>query len=295
MAVKKRTDPDWQDLRVFLALGRHGSLSAAARALKLTHATVARRLQSLEVTLEKRLVDRRREGYALTAAGTRTLAAAREMEAAIQTLAREASDHSPAGLVRVNAPPALTQGFLLRRLAELPRRHPHLDIELATDLRKVSLERHEADIAVRMVRPTDGDIIAKRLVSVAYGFYGTAAVCRQIRAGAAPAFIGFDEANAHIPEAAWLAENHPRARVPFRANNHVAQATAARANVGLALLPHYLGRREKGLHPCELGRLPPDRDIWLVTRRQGRGDLAIRTVRDFLVTLFEQERELFER
>lgn len=294
MAVKKRTEPDWQDLRVFLALGRHGSLSAAARALKVNHATIARRLQSLEVTLEVRLVDRRREGYALTAAGTRALAAAREMESSVQTLRRDESDHSPTGLVRVNAPPALSQGFLLSRLAELPRQYRNLDIELATDLRKVSLERHEADIAVRMVRPMDGDIVAKRLVSVAYGFYGTAAVCRQVEKGAAPAFIGFDEANAHIPEAAWMAEHHPRARIPFRANNHVAQATAARAHVGLALLPHYLGRSERGLQLCKVGKLPPARDIWLVTRRQERGDLAVRTVKDFLVSLFEAERALFE-
>ncbi|MGH8516218.1 MAG: LysR family transcriptional regulator [Panacagrimonas sp.] len=295
MAVKKRTEPDWQDLRVFLALGRHGSLSAAARALKVNHATIARRLQSLELTLEMRLVDRRREGYALTAAGTRALAAAREMESSVQTLGRdESSDHSPSGLVRINAPPALSQGFLLSRLAELPRRYRNLDIELATDLRRVSLERHEADIAVRMVRPTDGDIVAKRLVSVAYGFYATAAVRRQVEGGAPPAFIGFDEANAHIPEAAWMAEHHPRARIPFRANNHVAQATAARAHVGLALLPHYLGRSGRGLQLCKVGRLPPDRDIWLVTRRQGRSDLAIRTVKDFLVSLFETERALFE-
>lgn len=295
MAVKKRTEPDWQDLRVFLALGRHGSLSAAARALKVNHATISRRLQSLEATLDTRLVDRRREGYVLTAAGTRTLAAARDMESAVQTLDRAASDHAPTGLVRVNAPPALSQGFLLGRLASLPRQYPRLDIELATDLRKISLDRHEADIAVRMVRPVDGDIIAKRLVSVAYGFYGTAAVCRQVTAGTPPAFIGFDEANAHIPEAAWLAEHYPRARIPFRANNHIAQATAARAHVGLALLPHYLGRTQKGLRLCELGECPPDRDIWLVTRRQARGDLAIRTVRDFLVALFEQERALFEK
>ena len=294
MTVKKRTEPDWQDIRVFMALGRHGSLSAAARTLAVNHATIARRILSLETTLGVKLVERRREGYVLTAAGTRTLLAASDMESAVQTLGREGADELPRGLVRVNAPPALSQGFLLSRLAELPRRYPGLDIELATDLRKVSLERHETDIAVRMLRPSDGDVIAKRLVPVAYGFYGTASVCKQVEAGAAPIFIGFDEANAHMPEAVWLTQQFPRARVSFRANNHVAQASAARAHAGIALLPHYLGRVERGLRLCRLNPLPPEREIWLVTRRQGRKDLPISTVVDHLKKIFEQEKSLFE-
>ena len=294
MTVKKRTEPDWQDIRVFMALGRHGSLSAAARTLAVNHATIARRIQSLETTLGVKLVERRREGYVLTAAGARTLSAASDMESAVQTLGREGADELPRGLVRVNAPPALSQGFLLSRLAELPRRYPSLDIELAMDLRKVSLERHETDIAVRMLRPSDGDVIAKRLVPVAYGFYGTAAVCKQVEAGAAPVFIGFDEANAHMPEAAWLTQQFPRARVSFRVNNHVAQASAARAHAGIALLPHYLGRVERGLRLCRLNPLPPEREIWLVTRRQGRNDLPIRTVTEHLKRIFELEKSLFE-
>ena len=295
MAVKKRTEPDWQDIRVFLALGRHGSLSAAARTLTVNHATIARRILSLETTLGVKLVERRREGYVLTAAGTRTLASAHDMESAVQSLGRaDSPDDAPRGLVRVNAPPALSQGFLLSRLAALPTRYAGLDIELATDLRRVSLERHETDIAVRMLRPSDGDIVARRLVSVAYGFYGTATLCRQIEKGAAPVFVGFDEASAHLPEAAWMAQQFPRARVSFRAGNHVAQATAARAHAGLALLPHYLGRTERSLRLCAGLPLPPPREIWLVTRRQGRNDLPIRTVRDYLGGLFEAERALFE-
>lgn len=294
MLVKKRTEPDWQDIRVFLALGRHGSLSSAARALAVNHATIARRIQSLETTLGMKLVERRKEGYVLTAAGTRTLATASDMESAVQMLGRDGAAEVPRGLVRVNAPPALSQGFLLKRLADLPRQHPGLDIELATDLRKVSLERHETDIAVRMLRPSDGDVIAKRLVAVAYGFYGTAALCKQVEAGAPPVFIGFDEASAHMPEAAWLAQQFPRARVSFRANNHVAQATAARAQAGIALLPHYLGRVERGLRLCKLSPVPPEREIWLVTRRQGRSDLPIRTVVEHLKTIFAEQRSLFE-
>lgn len=294
MTEKKRTEPDWQDIRIFLALGRYGSLSAAARALSATHSTISRRLRSLELTLGEKLVERRAEGYVLTEAGTRALAAAGEMEAAVQTLGRGGEDGSVRGLVRVNASPAISQGFLVARLARLPLLHPGLDIDLASDLRSVSLERHVTDIAVRLGRPKDGDVIAKPMGKMGFGFYGTRAVCARIAAGADLVFVGFDEANAYIPEAQWMARHFPRARVVFRANNQVAQATAALTGVGVALLPHYIGRSTPGLLPCDLAPLPPSREIWLITRRQDRKDVPIRTVVDYLLETFASERALFD-
>jgi hypothetical protein len=94
--------------------------------------------------------------------------------------------------------------------------YPGLDIDLATDVRSISLERHEADIAVRLGRPDDGDVIAKPVTTIAYGFYATAEMCARLAAGEEPAFIGFDEADAHLPEAVWLSRHFPRARRPFR-------------------------------------------------------------------------------
>jgi molybdate transport repressor ModE-like protein len=184
MADQKRTELDWEDVRVFMALARHGSLSAAARALAVNHATIARRVQSLERSMGERLVERRPDGYALTPAGMRVLGPANDMEAAAATLSRGGADDRPAGLVRVNAPPSLSQNFLVQRLAWLCTQHPGLDIDVATDFRAVSLERREADVALRFERPQDGDVIAKPLVSLSFGFYATADTRRSIEAGA---------------------------------------------------------------------------------------------------------------
>ena len=281
-------------MRVFLALGRHGSLSAAARALSVNHATIARRIQSLEDRLGDKLVDRRPDGYALTPAGRLALAAASEMEAAALTLAREGDeDDAVRGLVRVNAPPALSQGFLIDRLARLSAVHPGLDLDLATDLRPVSLDRHRADIAVRLMRPRDGDFIAKPLGTMGFGFYGTPAICAAVEGGAAPVFVGFDEENADMPDATWLAQHFPRRRVAFRANNHMSQAIAARTGAGLALLPHYIGRQVPGLRECALTPTREAREMWLLIRGQDRKARAIRTVADHLRQVFEEERALF--
>jgi DNA-binding transcriptional LysR family regulator len=196
--------------------------------------------------------------------------------------------------VRVNASPALAQGFLTGRLARIPTTYPGLDIDLATDLRAVSLERHETDIAIRLGRPQDGDIIGRPLVTMGYGFYGLPAACRKVEEGGEPVFVGFDEVNAYVPEAVWLARHFPRARVSFRANNQFAQATAVKSGAGLSLLPHYIGRTEPTLQLCRLGPVPPPREVWLLTRRQDRKDLPISTVVEFLMQVFSDERALFE-
>ncbi|WP_424630203.1 LysR family transcriptional regulator [Bradyrhizobium sp. SYSU BS000235] len=294
MADQIRTGLDWEDVRIFVALARHGSLSAAARALAVNHATIARRIAALERALDEKLVERRPDGYVLTPAGTRALGAAIDMETAAATLSRGGADGEPKGLVRISSTPALAQGFLVARLATLTDKLPRLDIEVSTDIRNVSLERREADIALRLARPDDGDLIAKRLVTFGFGFYGTTKWRRRIADGAAPAFVGFDEANASIPDALSLTRQFPRARVAFRTNNQFAQAAAARAGAGIAMLPHFIGRMDDKLVLCPLAKTPPSRELWLITRRQDAREPTIRSIIEFLTQVFEDKRALFE-
>lgn len=280
-------------MRVFLALARYGSLSAAARTLAVNHATVSRRLRSLEEGLGERLVERRPEGYVLTPAGTHALGAAGDMEHAALTLGRGMLDGAPGGLVRINAPPALSHGYLTSRLALLASRFPRLDIELTPNHRSISLERHEADIAIRFKRPQDGDVIARPLVNVGYGFYGTDQACRAVEAGGDPVLVGFNEANAYLSEAIWVARRFPRVRVAFRVNDQLAQATAARSGGGLALLPNYIGRSDPLLRVCDLGPVPPGKDVFMLTRRRDTRNPSIRAVADEVAGMFEQARDLF--
>jgi molybdate transport repressor ModE-like protein len=293
MADQKRPETDWQDVRIFLALARHGSLSAAARTLSVSHAMISRRLHSLEESLGEKLVERRANGYVLTPAGTHALEAASDMEQSAQTLGRGMVDGVPSGLVRINAPPALSTNFLASRLARLASRYPRLDIDLTSNHRFISLERHEADIAIRFGQPKTGDLVARPLVTVGYGFYGTDEACRLVEAGADPIFIGFVEANAHLPEATWLAQKFPRMRLAFRASDQFAQSIAARSGAGLALIPHYIGRSDPLLRICDLGPVPPSNDVFVLTRRRHRRDRSVRTVAAEVVEMFKQAGELF--
>jgi molybdate transport repressor ModE-like protein len=293
MADQKRTDIDWQDVRVFVALARHGSLSAAARMLSVNHATIARRLHSLEESLGEKLVERRPEGYVLTPAGAHALQAASDMEQAAQILGRGMQDGTPTGLVRINASPGLASGFLTSRLPALAMRYPRLDIDLAPALRSISLERHEADIAVRFDKPEDGDVIVRPLTTVGYGFYGTEEACRAAEAGGNLVLIGFNEADAHLSATTWMTRHFPRARVAFRAKDQFLQSIAARSGAGLALIPHYIGRMDPSLRICDLGAAPSSKDVFLLTRSRDRNNSSIRVVADEMVDMFEQARELF--
>lgn len=294
MTEQNRTGLDWEDVRVFVALAKYGSLSATARALSVNHATISRRIQSLEAMLGEKLVERRPDGYVLTASGLRILGPAHDMATAAETVAKSRGSEALQGVVRINAPPALTHGFLAEQLAKLSAEHPGIDIDLASDFRYVSLERHEADIALRMSRPLDGDIIAKQLVTAGFGFYGAAAQCQKVMEGKEAILIGFDEANAALPEAVWLAQHFPKARIAFRASNHFLQAVAASAGAGIALLPHYIARHHPALLKCQLPYSYPSREVWLVSRPQDRKDLLVRTVIDYLAGIFHEKRSWFE-
>jgi molybdate transport repressor ModE-like protein len=245
-------EPDWVDIRVFLALARHGSLSAAARALNLNYATVSRRVQSLEDALGESLVERRPDGYILTAAGSRLLEPAYRMEAAAAAFTRLNVGSGPRGLVRVNAPPSLAQTFLIQSVAALVTLYPNLDVEVASDVRPVSLERREADIVLRLSRPANGDVIARPIATFECAFYANPEWCARIEQHQESSFVGFDEQNAHLPDAQWLSRNFPRARIAFRASNHLIQAAAASAGAGFALLPNYVGALQPTLQRCSL-------------------------------------------
>lgn len=294
MADNFRTMVDWEDIRFFVALARHGSLSATARALTVNHATVARRVVGLEKHLGVKLIERRPNGYELTAAGRSALEVAGTMEAAAEGLPRLGVVEPVTGLIRISATPSLAESFLISHLAVLQIKHPALNVELVADRRSVSLSRHEADLALRLARPEDGELIARHLVSVGFGFYANKDWQARVANGEEPDFVGFDEMNTNLPEAIWLGRHFPRHPLKFRANSQVAQASAARAGCGIALLPHFLGRTDVGLRRVFLTEVPPARELWLLTRHNTAVTLSVRLTRDFLIELFQREHEVFD-
>jgi DNA-binding transcriptional LysR family regulator len=291
--LEQRTlDLDWEDLRFALALARHGSLSAAARALGVNHATVSRRIDRLQGAIGQLLFDRRKEGYRLTDVGQTVLDQLSRMDEAVLSLLSLPLQVEEGGLVRLAAARGLADGFLVDRLGELRKRLPSTDIELLGESRLVSLARREADLAIHLGPPKDGTLIGKKIGVVGYGFYASPAYLAELAGGAPLQFVGFDPDSEFVLEAAWMKREFPGQRVAFRSNSQTSQAAAARAGFGIALLPHYLALDDAELQPAPVEAETPKREVWLLMRHTLAETPRIRAVAEEIAELFSREKSL---
>jgi DNA-binding transcriptional LysR family regulator len=296
MPVKKRTtDLDWEDVRYFVALARRGTLSATARDLRVNHATVARRVASFEAAMGRPLFDRRADGYALTADGKAVLDEARAMdEAALSVLRRLDAGTELNGLVRLAIGRVLAERFLIDRLRPFHARYPAIDLEIIGGSRVVSLARREADLALRYGSPRDSDLIARRVATIGFGLYASPGYREKLAAGAAPAIVGFDAESDFVAEAGWLVQQFGERRFCLRTNSQTTQAAAARAGFGVALLPRYLAAGDPDLVPVSLANRLPEREVWLIIRRDLRNVPRVRAVTDYLVDVFRRDQRLLK-
>ncbi|WP_026606999.1 LysR family transcriptional regulator [Methylocapsa acidiphila] len=288
------TSLNWDDLRYFAALARHGSLSAVSRALRVNHATVARHIANLERTLKLSLFERRADGYILTSDGRAALEAANVMDdAAAAVLRRVGRSAEVSGCVRLTLSRVLADGFLVDRLGDVRERHPSLDLEIIIESKVLNLAKREADVALRFVRPADGGLIAQRVASAGFAFYASPQYRERLAAGEPPSLIGYDEESGFSAEAAWMARRFGDARFSFRSNSQASQAAAARAGFGVALLPRYLASGDASLVEFPFGELPVAHDIWLLIRSDLAKVPRVKAVSEFIVDLFSREAKLF--
>jgi DNA-binding transcriptional LysR family regulator len=297
MPDKKRTARlDWEDVRYFVALARHGTLSATARALRVNHATVARRIASLEALIGRTLFDRRATGYLLTSEGKAVLKEANAMdEAALSVLRRLDGGTELSGLVRLAAGRVLAERFLIDRLRAFHERCPAIDLEVIGGSRVVSLAKREADVALRYGSPKDSELLARRVTTIAFGLYTSASYREKLNDGQSPVLIGFDQESDFIAEAKWLTRQFGNQRFSFRTNSQTTQAAAARAGYGVALLPRYIvATHEPELVEVFLGDRLPQRDVWLLVRRDLKNVPRVTALTDHLFDVFQRERRLFE-
>lgn len=300
MPAKKQDlgeDLRWDDVRIFLASHRYKSLGAAAGKLALDTSTVSRRLTAFETSLGQRLFERSRDGLHPTHAAEAVLAAAEAMEAAIGRLGRDASnvETEPAGIVRLSVAPGMADVFVAPALARLHAEHPGIDIELDASMRTLDLTRHEADLALRSVRPRGADLVMAKLGTARWVPATSKARAKSLgkltRWDDAP-WIGWDRDLASFGPARWLVENVPRARIILRTSHFGAQLSAAATGLGLALVPiPYVDRR--GLEEVRLApklastasALPVD-TLWIVGHRALRDVPRVAAVWSFLVREF---------
>ena len=270
---------DWDDLRFFLAVARHQTMSAAARILRVAQPTVGRRIAAFEARLGARLFRRTSTGWALSPAGQSMLAHAEEMEA--QALAAEhlasGRDAGLDGEVRITASEWLIATVLGPRLAPLLTRHPALSIDLLADARHLNLFRREADLAVRPSKFQQLEGVQREIAVLQFGLYASDAYLARLgtpdfvaRARGHLQVVAGAEIGRTIVDIDWLPPLVGAARVAARANGRVAMANLAGAGVGIACLPCTLGDATPGLRLLATPGSAPRRQLWLGDRPLGR-------------------------
>jgi DNA-binding transcriptional LysR family regulator len=281
--VRIRTMVNWEDLRHFVVLAREGTLSAAARVLDVDHATVARRVAALEAATALKLVDRRTRTTILTDDGRRIAAIAAPMEEAAFAVGRAVQGAKPniGGEISVSAPPSLTNAFIAPQLVRLRQQYPSIRIKLIGEKRSASLNRREADVALRLSRPTEPGLIARKIGSFGFSLYGAPTYLKQTPPHAF-AFIAYDSSMDDTPQQKWLKAIAVNNEIVLRTNDLVNQAAAARSGIGLAALPHFIGDPDQRLRRYNVSQKPVSRDVWLLVHRDLRHAPAIRAVMEFL-------------
>jgi DNA-binding transcriptional LysR family regulator len=279
---------DWEDLRVLLAVCRAGTLTAAARALGCSQPTVSRRMASLARRHGTALFETYGTRYAPTAAGRALADRAERIERDIQALASEA-DHlgaRPEGAVRLTAPEGFGLAVIAPRLEAFRREHPGIDLLLVAEAQVVDLSRREADVALRFVRPTQRELVIRRIGSYASALYASAQYLRDHpRAATAgpPDVVALHESMDAAPESTWLRANLAGARVRVRARSTLALRAAVLAGAGAGVLPDYLAD-DPQLRP--LGGPVVRRDVFLVYHRALRASARVQAVGRFLADCF---------
>jgi DNA-binding transcriptional LysR family regulator len=274
---------DWEDLRHFVVLAREGTLSAAARRLGVDHATVARRVAALEAETGLKQIDRRARSYQLTDDGKRIAATVMPMEEAAFAVGRAVQAAKPGlrGEVSISSRPALANALIAPHLFELRTRHPGIRIKLIGEKRTASLNRREADVALRLSRPQEPGLIARKIGSFGFGLYGAPSYLKATPRHAF-AFIAYDDSMDDAPQQKWLRTIAAGNEIVLRTNDLENQAAVARTGLGVAVLPRFLGDPDPRLERYEAMPAPPSRDVWLLVHRDLRQAPLVRAVMEFL-------------
>ncbi|WP_186102385.1 LysR family transcriptional regulator [Burkholderia gladioli] len=279
---------DWNDLRYFLSVARSGSLTQAAGELKASQSTVSRRIGELEGSLGMSLFARSQTGYVLTDEGREVLRHAEQVEDSILALERGAAgiEKSPVGTVRLATSENLATDLVIPAMPAFRERFPGICLEIITSTVTAELGRREADIALRVVRPTRGNLKVRRIGHMRYSVYGSRDyLARHPAVDGEPLggrhFIAWDDGHAHLPAAAWLAREHPEAKVALVTSSLPTQIAAVRAGLGLAVIPDFLAVDEAFVRVVPAERMFSN-ELWLVTHADLVASARVRAVADFL-------------
>jgi len=291
--TQHEVEVNWDDLRLFLAVARSGSISGGARQLDLQHSTVSRRMRKLEQDLGVRLFDKVPSGYELAAAGENLLQAAHRMEREMLLVEGVLSgrDMQPAGPLRVTAIDNMATTVLMPMFTGFTRRYPEVTLHLMVSNSDVSLAQREADVAIRLTNTPPDTLIGKRVVTVTSAIYGSRDYIEQLRLdGAEPEWLGVECCEFHKAWTRQACGNHPHR---FYVDDTLLTQAALREGMGVSILPCFMGDPDPALARYRDPKPEWDLGLWILLHPDLKRTARVLAFRDHMTDAIREQSDLF--
>ncbi|MCB2089577.1 MAG: LysR family transcriptional regulator [Sphingomonadaceae bacterium] len=291
-------DPNWNDLRVFLAVAQAGQIGRAAARLNLDPTTLGRRIRRLEQQLEVTLFERTRVGQTLTEAGETLLLRTEAMAEAARQIDESLGGQSGlTGNLRLSVSEGFGSWFLSRHVSAFNHQYPRLTLDLVAQSGFLSPSRREADLAVMLSRPKSGPVIARKLSDYHLRLYASPSYLAAAGQPQEPqdlltghSLVGYIPDLLYAPELGYLDEIQPGLAANIRSSSINAQHRLLVHGAGIGVLPAFIAAADERLVP-----ILPDKQItrsfWLVTHRDTQNLARVRAGRDWLLDCVQQGRE----
>lgn len=281
---------DWNRARAFLVTAEEGSLSAAARALGVAQPTLGRQVRALEEELGVVLFERLGHGLTLTPSGVELLEHVRPMAEAAGNMALAASGQSQSveGIVTITSTEVSSAYILPPLIQTLQAQHAGIKIDVVASNELRDLRRREADIAIRSVRPTDPDLIARKLGSDRASLYASPELLARFGNPTNNAelinvpFIGFDDNQTYLQGLKSIGLEVTETSFPIHCGNHLVQWEMVKRGLGVGVMVDRVGTLEPGVVPAAPWLKPFEFDVWLAAHREVSTSRRVRLVFDFL-------------
>ena len=281
---------DWNRARAFLVTAEEGSLSAAAKALDMTQPTVGRQVSALEAELGVSLFERTNSGLVLTQSGSDLMAQVKAMGDAATNLSRLASGHAETveGIICVSATEMVAAFILPPIIEKLRNQWPKIEIEIIASSETSDLSRREADIAIRNYRPTQQELIAKRVQNTLGHLYASKSYLQHLEHRQSPqdlnnaVFIGADRSNSVVSYLNKFGFELNSSNFPLIIANHLVQWEMVKHGNGIGFMMANIGDAEP-LVERVLPTFPAfEKETWLVAHRELKTSRRLRVVFDYL-------------
>lgn len=281
---------EWDDLQTFLMVARHGTLSAAARALSVEQSTMGRRLAAMEQRLGVRLLEKTPQGFVTTESGNAVLENVERIENETLAIERIVSgkDVRLEGSIRLTTIESLGTQVLIPILMEFQKIYPRITVELTVDATNNNLNRREADMALRLSRPTEGNLVSRKAGILSYGLYASSRYLETYgypdwsKSAVGHRILLPERDLVSRPEFAWFSSLTHNATVALRSNSRAVLAEAVKNGMGIALM------LDCTFSGSDVARIkapgqPADLEMFVLVHRDLRHVPRIRALSDFLM------------